>query len=69
MTPRFWSRFHAVAMAVWVLLLIPTLLWWSNSILWVLFASLYANFATHFGAWEAARAERRIDPHDPYGEN
>ena len=48
---------HLVLAAVWVLLIIPTLLWWSNSILWVAFMSLYANVAGHWSAYEASRKE------------
>jgi len=51
-------RFHATMMAVWALLLVPTLVWWKESILWVAAMSLYANFAAHFAAYDAARAER-----------
>lgn len=32
--------FHATAAAVWALLIIPTVLWWPNSILWVAFMSV-----------------------------
>lgn len=41
----------------WALLLVPTLLWWRDSILWVSFMSLYANIASHWGAAQAAEAE------------
>lgn len=51
-------RFHLFAMGVWALLAIPTVLFWKESILWVAFMSLYANFVGHFGAYEAAKAER-----------
>ena len=48
------SRFHLIMMFVWAALVIPTLLIWRESILWVAFMSLYANFVGHFGAYEAA---------------
>jgi hypothetical protein len=51
------ARFHLVMMAVWALALIPTVLWWKESILWVAFMSLYANFVGHFSAFDAAKAE------------
>lgn len=51
-------KFHFVMMCVWVLLLIPTLIWWKQSILWVAAMSLYANFVGHFSAWDAAMAAR-----------
>lgn len=51
------SRSHLLLMIVWVLLAIPTVLWWRDSVLWVAIMSLYANFSTHWGAFQAARAE------------
>lgn len=42
---------------LWLLLVIPTLLWWRDSILWVSFMSLYANVAAHWGAAQAAEAD------------
>lgn len=54
---RYLRRFHAIATAVWALLLIPSLLWWKDSILWVIVLSVWANIASHFGAWQGARAE------------
>lgn len=49
-------RFHKTLQWAWALALVPTLLWWSDSILWVAFMSLYANFVGHAGAAEAAKA-------------
>lgn len=54
-------RFHAIATVVWLTLVIPTLLWWSKSILWVGLMSVWANVASHFGAWQGARAEDAAD--------
>lgn len=44
-------------MVIWALALIPTVLWWKESILWVAAMSLYANWVGHFSAFDAARAE------------
>jgi hypothetical protein len=52
------ARFHLCMSYVWSLMLIPTLLWWKSSILWVAAMSLYANFVGHWSAYQAARAER-----------
>jgi len=49
---------HLVMTVVWALLLVPTLMWWRESILWVAFMSLYANVVGHWSAYQAARAER-----------
>jgi hypothetical protein len=51
-------RFHLAMTVVWALLLVPTLIWWKDSILWVAAMSLYANVAAHWSAFQGARAER-----------
>lgn len=56
---KYAQRYHAVMMVIWPLLAIPTLVWWSGSVLWVAFLSLYANFASEFSAWHASRADRK----------
>lgn len=58
-----WARVHLALAAAWALLLVPTLLWWSESILWVGFMSLYANFVGHLSASAACRAEEEIKKH------
>ena len=52
------GRLHLVLAGVWLVLAVPTLLWWRDSILWVLMISLYANIASHWGAYQGARAAR-----------
>lgn len=51
------ARLHLTMLCVWASLLVPSLLWWSDSLQWVIAMSLYANFVGHFSAWQAARAE------------
>lgn len=48
---------HLIGVAVWVVLIIPTMIWWRESILWVAFMSLYAIITSHWGAYEAAKAK------------
>lgn len=60
-----WLRspgFHLAAALVWAGLIIPTLIIWPNSVLWVASMSLYANFIGHWSAYQAARAERSMGP-------
>lgn len=52
-----WRRFHGIMTIVWMILIIPSLLWWSEAIPWVVFMSVWANVGTHFGAWQSSRAE------------
>jgi hypothetical protein len=52
---------HFSLAVVWALLLIPTLIWWKESILWVLIISLYANVASHWSAFQASKAEEHAN--------
>lgn len=57
MTPEALQRAHLSAAVLWALLLVPTVIWWKDSILWVAGCSLYANVVSHLAAYDAARAE------------
>jgi hypothetical protein len=60
--PVVWlRRFHAVATLAWLALVIPTVLWWRDSVPWIALMSVWANVAGHFGSWQAARAEEVAD--------
>jgi hypothetical protein len=48
---------HGWLTIVWALTVVPTVLWWRESILWVALISVYANVVGHWSAWQAARAE------------
>ena len=62
-------KVHAVLAAAWLLLAVPAVLWWRNSVSFVVFASVYANVAGHWGAYQAAKGERdlkeKVDDVDP----
>jgi hypothetical protein len=58
---RTWKHVHLTLTGIWALMLIPTLLWWKDSILWVAAMSLYANVAGHWAAAQAAES----DEHSP----
>lgn len=57
LSPRGHLVLHRVLQWTWAILAIPTLLWWRESIIWVAFMSLYANFVGHAGAAEAAEGK------------
>jgi hypothetical protein len=56
-SPATWVKVHTVAAVIWALLLIPSLLWWKNSLIWVIAMSCYANFAGSMASVQAARAD------------
>lgn len=55
--PAFTTAFHKWATLAWILLLIPSLIWWRESIAWVVTMSVWANIAGHWSAYQASRAE------------
>jgi hypothetical protein len=55
------KRFHLLMMFVWAALAVPGILWWRESILFVIILSIYANFAGEFAAYQGARSEEKQD--------
>jgi hypothetical protein len=59
--PVFLRHFHGWATCVWICLLIPSLLFWSESVMWVVLMSVWANIAGHWSAWQASRSEIKAE--------
>jgi hypothetical protein len=59
--PKVWRHVHAALTVAWFCAVVPTLLWWSESVLWVALMSCWANAAAHFSAWQGARGEEHQD--------
>jgi hypothetical protein len=56
--PVAWlRRMHLGAMVAWMLLLVPTLIWWRQSLVYVVFMSWYAILVGHWASWQGARSE------------
>lgn len=55
------ARAHLILTVVWCVLVVPTVVWWHDSIAWVAFMSIYAIIASHWACWEAARAKEAIE--------
>ncbi len=53
--------FHLVMVGVWIILLIPSVLFWKDSLLWIIFLSIYANIVGHMSGYSASRAERKAE--------
>ena len=52
-------RFHKWAVLTWATVGTVVTLTFPDSILWVALMSLYANIASHWSAYQAARAEHQ----------
>ncbi len=50
-------RLHYWLTIFWAALVIPTLLWWRESVLFVALLSIWANVVGHWSCYQAARAE------------
>lgn len=53
-------QIHAFLTVLWLVLAIPAVLSWRNSVPFLVFVSVYANFVGHWSSWQAARAEDAI---------
>ncbi|HBT5850478.1 TPA: hypothetical protein MCA66_002116 [Klebsiella pneumoniae] len=61
LTPVFIKRCHLVAAVMWVGLAIPSLIWWKDSVLWVILISIDANIVGHLSGYSAARADQAAE--------
>lgn len=50
-------KLHSRLAVFWLCLSVPNFIWWSNSVAWVSWMSLYAIVVSHWAAQQAARAE------------
>jgi hypothetical protein len=55
------SKVQLIMTVVWAMLFIPALLWWKQSVPFLVFVSVYANFVGHWAAWEAAKAKEEAE--------
>jgi hypothetical protein len=59
--PQVLKYFHLTMIFVWAGLAIPGILFWKDSVLFVIILSLYANIAGEFAGYQAARTETKQD--------
>ena len=50
-----------ITTVLWIVLLIPSILWWKDSILWVIIMSWWANVSASAAAFLAAHGEKAQD--------
>lgn len=55
--PAVARQVHGWAALIWLLLTIPGATVWRESVAFVVFCSVYANFTGHLAGWQGARAE------------
>lgn len=65
-SPRFQFRLNIALCCAWAALFVPGLLSWRESVPFLVFVSIYANFVGHLSAVAGAVAARKVDPDDPF---
>ncbi|WP_273855239.1 hypothetical protein [Serratia liquefaciens] len=60
-TPRFIRKAHLSMSFLWLILAIPSVIWWKDSVLWVIVISIYANIVGHLSGYTAARADEAAE--------
>ncbi len=63
-TPKAHVRINAVAIVIWGILAVPTILYWSESLIWIVAMSWYAIFISHITAYIASMSEVKVDEKD-----
>lgn len=61
MNARTLGRINGALAILWLALSVPAMIWWRDSVAFLVFVSVYANVAGHVSAWQAARAERATE--------
>lgn len=64
-SPLFQFRLNLALCLVWAALFLPGLISWRESVPFLVFVSIYANFVGHLSAVAGAVAARKVDPDDP----
>lgn len=59
--PHTLADFHLALTIFWITAIIPTLLFWRDSVLWVAFMSLWANIVSHATGYSASKAEKAVE--------
>lgn len=69
LSPVFMRKFNFWAMMLFIALIPPSIIWWSASVPYIVFLSVWANIAGHLSAWQASRVEERqedeVGPDEP----
>ena len=66
--PAFLRAFHGWMTLTWVLMVVPSILWWRNSVAYLVMLSVYAVVMGHWSSWQAARVEVRQEEQIEGGE-
>ena len=59
--PRTMRRLHGWLTVIWFAAAFPIMIFWSESVQFLVFVSVYAVVTGHWSSWQAARVEEKQD--------
>lgn len=59
--PEFLRKFHGYATVFWIAMAVPSMIWWKNSIAYLVGLSVYAVVTGHWSAFQASATEVKQD--------
>lgn len=62
--PKFWMWFHTIQMVKWLVLFLPGMLLWRESLPFLMYVSLDTALTGSLAGLGAALAARKADPED-----
>lgn len=65
---RAWQWIHGAGTVAWLLLVVPSMTIWRDSVPWVVFMSIYAIVLSHTVGFVASVGARKADKHDSLGD-
>lgn len=54
-------RVHGALTVLWLFLAFPAVVYWRNSVPFLVAVSVYANFVGHWSSYQAAKAEKNLE--------
>lgn len=63
--PKAWMLFHCLGILRWLALFVPGMIWWRDSVPFLMYVSLDTALTGSIAGFGAALAARKADPNDP----
>lgn len=60
-SPAVLRSVHGWLTVLWFVISIPAIMYWKESVPFLVFVSVYANFVGHFSSWQATRIEVEME--------
>jgi hypothetical protein len=68
-SPSFMRKANGWLLIFWVIMAFPSMIFWANSVPYLVGVSVYAIVAGHWSAWQAARTEVKQEEEEEKRDN